>query len=495
MNKDLLYLPEHCYALLPKTKELVEITRGGSGFQHSPLNTADLTRNRLIADRENAALGGVTAEQEKDMVDGAIFGWEIILYRNGGLIPQDKVFKVEISNTGPKSFETAVTLELPATWAEFNDALEQARIEDARLCNNEVLWSKKLLKTCISPNVNLLELNLLAQRLTMLTDEDLFGLEGLVLIARDKTTGTIPLPKLINLTFNTDQCCVASHISNHRELGQLLWDSEMLPDEAMALLDRSEPDSEYRNGLLRLFGEKHLKDEGGVITSRGYVERSGEIREVYIPGEMAYFNRTAAPVVLEVRKGFFDDPAYDNSSAAGLDLPACEAAVQRAVEAVQAASVKECGFRCVDCLIPAARELINDAIDEEGGIGRANDFARLLAQKTRVWVDDIVKYKALLEASGCAGLEDAMTLAEELDQYDFLPEIAQPWDYAEARLREDYPGLPTVLFQTGQAYRAGMEMLEKDHAALTGYGILRRKDGQPLPELRQQADGMTQRME
>lgn len=88
-----------------------------------------------------------------------------------------------------------------------------------------------------------------------------------------------------------------------------------------------------------------------------------------------------------------------------------------------------------------------------------------------------------------------MALAEELDQYDLLPEIVEPWDYAEARLREKYPDLPTVLFRTGQAYQAGMEMLEQDHAALTDYGILRRKDGQPLPELGQESDGMAQRME
>ena len=496
MDKDLLYLPKRCYALVPRTGELVTITRGGTGYQHSPLDTGNRTENRIIADRENAALGGVTAEQEKDMVDGAIFGWKLVLFRNGGLIPSDKVFKVEIANTSPKGGETSVNLELPATWAEFNDALQQARIEDARRCENEVLWSKMLPRTYISRNVNLLELNLLAQRLTMLTDEDRFGFEGLIQMERDKITGTIPLPRLINLTFNTDKCCVAANVSNPRELGALLWDSEMLPDEAMALLDQAEPDSEYRNSLLEVFGKKHLEDEGGVITSRGYVEMSGEIQEVYVPGEMTYFNRTGAPVVLEVRKGFFDDPTYDNSLAAGLDLPAHEVDVWRAVEAVQAASIKECGFRCVDCLIPAARELINDAIDAEGGIGQADSFARLLARKQRVWAEaDIVKYKALLEASGCAGLEDAMELAEDLEQYDLLPEIAEPWDYAEARLKEKYPDLPPVLFQTGQAYQAGQEMLEQDHAALTSYGLIRRKDGRPLPELRQEAGGMTQRME
>ena len=504
MNKDLLNLPEHCYALLPKSGELVRITRGGSGYQHSPQDKGNRQENRLIADREIAALGGVTAEQEKDMVDGAIFGWELIQVRNGGLLPKSKMFEVEIGNGGPKSYETSVTLELPATWAEFNDALQMARIEDPRHCKNQVLHSrrKELPPSLIGRNGNLLELNLLAQRLTMLTDDQECGFEGLLKMEQERRPGPIPLPKLINLTFNADNCCVASRIFNHKELGALLFDSEMLPDEAAALLETTEPDSEYRNELLALFGKKHLEDEGGVLTSRGfYVELSGELEEVYIPGEMAYFQRTDAPVVLEVCKGFFDDPAYDNGLAAGLDLPAMAGAVDRAVEAVEAASAKECGFQCVDCLIPAAIEWINEAIDEEGGIAQANDFAKLLYQKRRVWYEtDLVKYKALLAASGCAGLEDAMKLAEELDQYDLRPEIAGPWDYAEARVREQCPDLPAVLlqpllFQTSQAAQAGQEMMERENAAMTDYGLIRRKDGQPLPELRQEAGGMSQRME
>ena len=49
-----------------------------------------------------------------------------------------KVFEVEISNSGPKGYETAAVLKLPATWAEFNDALQKARIKDGHKCQNEL---------------------------------------------------------------------------------------------------------------------------------------------------------------------------------------------------------------------------------------------------------------------------------------------------------------------------------------------------------------------
>ena len=45
----------------------------------------------------------------------------------------------------------------------------------------------------------------------------------------------------------------------------------------------------------------------------------------------------------------------------------------------------------------------------------------------------------------------------------------------------DYPDLPEVLFQTPQAGQVGRELLERDHAVITDYGLLRRKDGGQLP--------------
>ena len=44
-----------------------------------------------------------------------------------------------------------------------------------------------------------------------------------------------------------------------------------------------------------------------------YVEPGDEFKEVYRRGEIApYFDHSGAPVVLEVSKGYFDDPGYDN---------------------------------------------------------------------------------------------------------------------------------------------------------------------------------------
>ncbi len=132
---------------------------------------------------------------------------------------------------------------------------------------------------------------------------------------------------------------------------------------SMALLDTTEEGSGFQERLLELLGEQHQEDHGGVFTDFGYAELGGEIKDIYVcqSNETACFHRSDAPVMLEVRKGFFNDPSYDNDKTAVLNLPAADAGIWRAVEKVDAASVDECAFRCVDCLIPFLRDAINNA--------------------------------------------------------------------------------------------------------------------------------------
>ena len=396
------------------------------------------------------------------------------------------IFEVEISNSGPKSYETATVMKMPASFAEFSDALQKARIKDGSFCKNELtcIHYNGLTHAMIGWNANLYDLNLVAQRLASLTEEQKKGMDALLKIKQNHRVAPIPLNQLINLTYNTDICCFAPRVSNHEELGAFLYANEMLSNEAMALLDTTEEGSGFRERLLELLGEQHQEDHGGVFTDFGYAELGGEIKDIYVcqSNETACFHRSDAPVVLEVRKGFFNDPSYDNDKTAVLNLPAADAGIWRAVEKVDAASVDECAFRCVDCLIPFLRDAINNAIDDEDGIEQADEFAKRLAQIEREWPEsDMVKYKALLSVVDHPSLQDATRLMGEIDQYELRPEVAQTWGYAEMMFREKYSALPEELFQTPQAAQIGQKMLDDRLGVITEYGLIRRKDGQPLP--------------
>ena len=376
-------------------------------------------------------------------------------------------------------------MKMPASFAEFSDALQKARIKDGSFCKNELtcIHYNGLTHAMIGWNANLYDLNLFAQRLASLTEEQKKGMDALLKIKQNHRVAPIPLNQLINLTYNTDICCFAPRVSNHEELGAFLYANEMLSNEAMALLDTTEEGSGFQERLLELLGEQHQEDHGGVFTKRGYAELGGEIRPVYAyqPGETTYFQRSGAPVVLEVRKGFFNDPQYDNDKTAILNLPAIDKGVWQAVEAVEAVSAEECAFHCTECLIPSLRDTIDEAL-EDGGLAQVNEFARELAQKKRSWSEaEFVRYKALLAASGQPSLGDAAQLLEEAEQYELLPEVAETWDYAELMAREKYPDLPSELFQTPQAAQIGRTMLEEGNGAITEYGLIRRTDGRPLP--------------
>ena len=132
-----------------------------------------------------------------------------------------------------------------------------------------------------------------------------------------------------------------------------------------------------------------------------------------------------------------------------------------------------------------------DLSEREGGIGMASEFAANLAQKKQSWHEaDWVKYKALLSVAGCPSLQDAIQLMHGLDDYDLRPDVAATWDYAEVVLREKYPDLPEELFQTPQAAMVGRQMLEENHAAITDYGLFRRKDNGQLPVFQREPQAM-----
>ena len=106
-----------------------------------------------------------------------------------------KIFEVEISSGGPESYKTSAVLTMPCTQAELCDALQKARVQDVKTCRNELTRIRYpgITADMIGRNVDLLELNLLALRLTMLGEDDRMGLDGLLQIEKENHTAPFPL--------------------------------------------------------------------------------------------------------------------------------------------------------------------------------------------------------------------------------------------------------------------------------------------------------------
>ena len=146
-------------------------------------------------------------------------------------------------------------------------------------------------------------------------------MDALLKIKQNHRVAPIPLNQLINLTYNTDICCFAPRVSNHEELGAFLYANEILSNRGvwLCLTPQRRASGFLRKNCWNCWEEQHQEDHGGVFTDFGYAELGGEIKDIYVcqSNETACFHRSDAPVMLEVRKGFFNDPSYDN------DKPQC----------------------------------------------------------------------------------------------------------------------------------------------------------------------------
>ena len=340
------------------------------------------------------------------------------------------ILSVEIMRPGKFGLNTSATLAMPATQAEFRDAMEKARITDDR-----VIYSSELLecghnwlRPHIAENVNLLELNLLAARMENYIKDDIDVFEAMVIIEARRNKGKpIPIHRLINLTFSIDNCYIAGDITNDTQLGEFLLENELLmdwdTDAIQARIDSGQPVSE----LLTIFGKEYRENRGGILTATGlYVEYDGSLDKAYASGKMPYFERPGAPVVLEVSKRFFNTPGYDNDQTVTINLPLARDELNAALEKIGAASLKECSFRCVDCLIPASKTWIDASQD----IKAVSHFAHELNYRERH--GGLTEYKAQLEAIGCNDLDTALRLTEEIDAYKLSTEYSGPEDYGYA---------------------------------------------------------------
>ena len=93
----------------------------------------------------------------------------------------------------------------------------------------------------------------------------------------------------------------------------------------------------------------------------------------------------------------------------------------------------------------------------------------------------LVKYKAVLEVSPPASLEEAMALTERLDAYTLDRAAASPEDVARGELRsavgEEQAGL---LCRYLNLYGCGEALIQQYGGELTEYGLLARADRQPV---------------
>lgn len=378
-----------------------------------------------------------------------------------------KMFEIEISRPGGIG---SATVMLPATPWELCDALDMARITDKRDIYTVEMLNCELpyLQNYIHESANLYELNRLAQRLSELDDWQLHCFEGMVKMDAEKGATAIPVERLINFTHSMTDCQIAYEAHDDASLGRFYVENgfpvipENLPEILYDILD-------YES-----IGRKARMNEGGVFTSKGYVVQNGEIAQTYRGGGAVPLEKPAHTIMLEVCRGYFNDPAYDNDQSEFPLLPADDGILDRAIAQVDAASIEECSLRAVDCIVPKLTELISDSLYAADGdcYGAVNELARQL--KNLSDSGRLVTYKAMMEAAPQdITLEEAIDLAGQTESFALLRGLDDASGYAERELRrmmaqEHDTGLERFV----NLYGYGLFLMEKDQIAETAYGLL-----------------------
>ena len=345
-----------------------------------------------------------------------------------------KVFEVELTARN----ERYTNLILPATPYTILDALEKLQLEDGEIPEWIIpeIFECRNIVPFLHCGGSLQELNALCQRLAQLNEQEVAVVEGLARMEHDGDARPVPLPRLIDMAYSTDRCHLVENVVIDHTLGRFcaengfIPEAEHLSDKAFELLDFDK------------IGQKFRQNEGGVFTRSGYVQKHGDIRQVYSTLDLTPKQPDYAALV-ETASG----------RKIQLPLPLGEAAGNEPVV-------------CLDCAAPALTGLS----------GTLDTWDMLAHRLTSLTVNgELTKYKAVLDAVRCDELGRALNLVDELDQYTFSPELYVPDEAAIAHLKGLLPEQEArCLLPHVNLWKYGQAMIQETGSQLTGYGLIQR---------------------
>ena len=395
------------------------------------------------------------------------------------------VFSVYAAGRGPR--EAYAVLDLPATPYEIEDALEKVRLQpdEELLLEIEEYYDFGFLAPYLEDVNNLHGLNALAQRLSEFVDYESAVFAGQLKMDLEARISDITLPRLLSLANNTPYCDVVDVAVNDSQLGKFYAENgfvtelEQLPDEAFKLVEDM---LDYEQ-----IGRKMRQAEGGVFVDRSTYGYSGYVirhKEPELVNALPAPEKPDYMILLEVCKGYFNDPDYDSDSVVQLKLPASKETLDGALNTLEAADWSELAFTCLDCRIPALIEAVNQTEDVFAVNHAASRFAKMTGEA-------IPKLKSLLEVTGISSLADAVRLTEQLESYVYSPEFSSPTDVARAEIKFSLIEQEAdLLIPHVNLHQYGKALLENHNWTLTDYGMISRQDGQPIQKFEEQNQGM-----
>lgn len=395
----------------------------------------------------------------------------------------DKIISIYLTSTDYSAFAYA-KLDLPASPWELLDALDKVRLPEGDSMYMEILDHhdfEMLAPHLTETNITLPELNDLAERLSSLNEIQRTAFGGLVQMELQKQE-PITLKRLRDLAESVDCCNVLESVVLDGQLGRFYAENgfvpevEELPDTVFDLLDFEKIGKMARAGEGGVYVPSGVSDLGGYVVQHSDLKSAPEIPRCQ-PVEPDY--------ALHLRLvAHHDDSPFDGTDVVELKLPSENHALEMAVRCLGCMDWEMVECTCLDCKVPQLAEHITSEVPFEA-IGQLGD---VLAQMS---TEALPVYKALITATNCQNVEDALSLAEQLDEYILSSSIASPEDVALQELSRILPEQAARLIRPYISLRNyGEALLNFRNHAQTEYGLLERRDGQPIQNIEDQGQSL-----
>lgn len=352
-------------------------------------------------------------------------------------------------------------LSLPAHQDAVRDAFQRARLKEGEpyLLERGRGWPGFIESVLDHYNHTLEELNLLVYKLAQMTEKQIGVYEGVLKALPERN-----MKQVINGLYNLERFEFLPGIQCDNDIGEMTIDNDLdpilkdLPGDIYPLLDTEK------------VGVYIREKEKGVFTSNGYCYCvSDQWQEVYdgkqLP-EQVEIHQSQISLYL-VPKG--TEPE-DLGVGAWLELPYDEASKIQVLENLGLESFKQCRIAKVYTAAPLFEQLAG----RDHGIDRWNDFARKLSSMTE---KELLKYKAVAEYERCSSLDQAVWLADRLDQYAFDPAQVTYATYGRECLEQMGADLEAQAFRWFDFEGYGKELYAQTERKLTAYGAVSKEPG------------------
>ncbi len=333
------------------------------------------------------------------------------------------VIKAVLSNAQHPEYGQ-VTIQFPIPSDQYDQTIEKLQAAELgfsvnRDCTvNEIDSGYSVLGALKDTMVNVDQLNYLAKRLDSFGDEEASQFQAMA-----HKLELAHIKDLINLTFCCQESTVITDFSDLEKIGK---------DHVMTLNGGMMPTDQYEAVDGRKEALQLIESDGGTITPFGVVYDNGMVLEQLYNGHQfpAYlYDSSCMALEITPKQGLAEgqNPEY-------LYLPAVSHQIERTLLRAGVTESYNAQTRLDFDELP---EKVADALDLEslsgGDIPALNQMCQAIAPLGEADMEKLNAVVLMTETSGAVAI---CQLAENLDQFDFIPGIQTPEEYGRYMIRE-----------------------------------------------------------